>query len=183
MKAAVLMQGCALEVGISPLLSWHMEAWLSVCGCKHRVHHLLKLRRAWEIVAASPPTSWNQVAGPTGAAWMCLRRLSWPWPSPFVSHLPDGHTINMLQYGPKMLKNIMLEADHHTVLAKYGSNKVWAGMLVEAGGIHKQIMKETGLAGTGLGRSCLMVWAMCSWWDPNRRLLHGMPGADGTCPL
>ena len=53
------------------------------------------------------------------------------WTSPFVFHLPDGQSINMMQYSPKMLKKLMVDAYHDNILEKYAANKAWAGISLD----------------------------------------------------
>ena len=89
----------------APLQQWATEVWRSASSPAHGSRHLSlpRLRELWQTGLPFTPTKWSVVRGPVGAGHLCIRRLGWSWPSPFVWITDKGQQLKLTEHSPRML--------------------------------------------------------------------------------
>ena len=79
------------------------ECWRSANGGCTLGTTLPELLSAVDRVVASPPSSWQQVRGPVGAAFLEARRLGWELQPRGRVKLHDGELIDLVRFSPAFL--------------------------------------------------------------------------------
>ena len=75
---------------------------------------------SWWRSTAEPPARWSSIRGPVGATRFVLRQLGWRMEgdsTPLVFRTRGNISMNIMEHGPKMLKN-KVKQDWPDILAE-----------------------------------------------------------------
>ena len=111
----LLVQGDPVaKLVVAPVVRWAEEVWNRTAGDSHGLT-IGTLARAHAATAAKPPKRWQEVRGPTDAAWLTLHQLGWRWQSPFKLVDGKGTHWGMAAASPRLLRNALLQAVKSTL--------------------------------------------------------------------
>jgi len=166
----------------APLLRWAAEVWQAANGAMaghSRGLTLPQLRQAWQECFQQRPLRWSQVRGPIGAALLCIDRLGWSWPGPFVMVSPRGEHYKFTEHSPAMVANVIRRAyrEKHETLA---ARRVGAdGADVSLDRVRKLLRGNRLLPSE---RACLLAACSHRIWTADRLHEKGLSDSN-LCPL
>ena len=179
--ATALLDDTSWRGTAAPIVQWAAEVWRAVCSAgaaQQRGLALPELRRAWECSRPTLPRRWTEVRGPLGACHLCIQRLGWSWPAPFVFLDNKSSVITLTQVSPKRVAELAREAyrDRHEAQAARRAGAFPSDTLCRA----RRLLRSGRL--TEAEKACMVAAVTHRVWTQDRLLKIGK-AVSSQCPL
>ena len=117
------------RAAVGPLLAWVGEVWRAADLPAGASDGLPWLRQLWDAVAGRSPGSWEDVAGPIGAAGLSAGRLGWTFDSSGLALVNEhGISVAILSRAPRLWQKV-LKSRWDDLLAFQADQAIFGKML------------------------------------------------------
>ena len=87
-----------------------MQAWRAVAHDPEALSIPFIAGAYYNTRANARTASWRAANGPIAVAWLELKRLGWPWPTPVEFPDADGNIYQLVQFSPNTMRHLLHRA-------------------------------------------------------------------------